>query len=310
MAGHENLSSNKNLNNSQILAESLLNLVDNHSESVDKVLDGNICETQKFVDVLITQISTTSTEAVKAKLSKDSVEKLNGRRDEIIEYCRYKFPNFSKDKPLRRITRSGGKSANEKLASDIVALVKYCCSGETAAEINDMFKKSSSAHPEMSFISSQGQKTMGCTDIDQFKTLAENLDIKLCRLRENFDQTVTCLKDEISQLRSDLCAEQANIQALESELATFKGNCKSVLENTKAKPKSYENELNKYEENKAAYESNFQKIAKDLEKLRKETKEIGKVKSISKNPLVTSIENHHLRLIKIDAHKLQVQMQI
>ena len=127
---HKNLSSNKNLNNSQILAESLLNLVDNHSESVDKALDGNICETLKCVDVLITEISTTSTEAIKAKLSKDSVEKLNGRRDEVIEYCRYKFPNFSKDKPLRRITRSGGKSANEKLGSDIVALVKYCCSGE------------------------------------------------------------------------------------------------------------------------------------------------------------------------------------
>ena len=46
----------------------------------------------------------------------------------------------------------------------------------------------------MSFISSQGQKTMGCTDIDQFRNLAENLDIKLCTLREEFDLTVTCLK--------------------------------------------------------------------------------------------------------------------
>ncbi|CAB4021146.1 Hypothetical predicted protein [Paramuricea clavata] len=261
------------------------------SEGTDKVMDGNNGETQKLVEELNTEILTTSTAAVKAKLSKDSSAKLHGKRDKIMEYCRYKFPNFPKDKPLRRITRSGGKSANEKLASDIIALVKYCCSEEITVEINELFKKSSSVHPEMSFSSSQGQKITNCTDIDQFTSLAENLDIKLCTLREDFDQTVTCLKDEISELKSDLCAKQAKIQALESELATFKGNCKSSLENTKAKLESCEIELNKNEENIAKHESNFQKLSKDLEKLRKETKEIGKVKSISKNPLAITIEN-------------------
>ncbi|CAB4042874.1 Hypothetical predicted protein, partial [Paramuricea clavata] len=289
--GHEISSSTQKSNNNLILAQSLINLIDNHSEGTDKVMDGNNGETQKLVEELNTEILTTSTAAVKAKLSKDSSAKLHGKRDKIMEYCRYKFPNFPKDKPLRRITRSGGKSANEKLASDIIALVKYCCSEEITVEINELFKKSSSVHPEMSFSSSQGQKITNCTDIDQFTSLAENLDIKLCTLREDFDQTVTCLKDEISELKSDLCAKQAKIQALESELATFKGNCKSSLENTKAKLESCEIELNKNEENIAKHESNFQKLSKDLEKLRKETKEIGKVKSISKNPLAITIEN-------------------
>jgi uncharacterized small protein (DUF1192 family) len=288
--GHEIPSSTQKSINSQVLAESLLNLIDNHSDKADKVMDGNNGETQKFIEVLNTEILTTSTAAVKVKLSKDSSVKLHGKRDKIMEYCRYKFPNFPKDKPLRRITRSGGKSANEKLASDIIALVKYCCSEEMTVEINDMFKKSSSVHPETSFISSQGQKITNCTDIDQFMSLAENLDIKLCTLREDFDQTVACLKEEISELKSDLCEKQAKIQALESELATFKGNCKSSLENTKAKLESCEVELNKNEENIAKHESNLQKLSKDLEKLRKETKEIGKVKSISKNPLARTIE--------------------
>jgi chromosome segregation ATPase len=161
--------------------------------------------------------------------------------------------------------------------------VKYCCSEEITDEINELFKKSSSVHPGMSFSGSQGQKITNCTDINQFTSLAENSDIKLCTLREDFDQTVIRLKDEISELKSDLCVKQAKIQAPESELATFKGNCKSSLENTKAKLESCEIELNKNGKNIEKHERNFQKLSKDLEKLRKETKEIGKVKSISDN---------------------------
>lgn len=310
MADRENLSSTVKANNGQILAESLLNLVDNHSESSDKGLDGNNREMQQFVEVLHKEILTTSTEAVKVKLSKDSMVKLHGKREKIMGYCRYKFPNFPKDKPLGRITRSGGKSANEKLASDIIALVKYCCSGEMTIEINDMFKKSSSAYTETSFLSSQGQKMVNCTDMDQFMSLAENLDIKLSTLREDFDQTVIYLKDEISELKSDLCVKQAKVHALESELATFKGNCRSVLDNTKVKLELCEIEMNKYEENIAIHESNFQKLSKDLEKLRKETKEIGKANSINKTPLATTIEippsethkNTHREAVKTNAN--------
>ena len=60
----------------------------------------------------------------------------------MIEYCKHKFPTFPKDKPLCRITCTGGKSANDKLASELVALVKYCCSGEMSVNIHDMFLKS------------------------------------------------------------------------------------------------------------------------------------------------------------------------
>ena len=193
----------------------------------------------------------------------------------MIEYCKYKFPSFPKDKPLRRITRTGGKSANDKLASDLVALVKYCCSGEMSVEIRDMFKKSA-ASQETSFISSQSQKSTNGSDMDQFMILTESLDNKLCSLREDFEQTAKCLRDEISELKCNLSGKEAKIAALESELATFKGNYKPSLEKANGKLESFEIEINKHTENIAKYESNFHTLSKDLEKFRKETKAIVK----------------------------------
>ncbi|CAB4043616.1 Hypothetical predicted protein, partial [Paramuricea clavata] len=85
--GHEISSSTQKSNNNLILAQSLINLIDNHSEGTDKVMDGNNGETQKLVEELNTEILTTLTAPVKAKLSKDSSAKLHGKRDKIMEYC-------------------------------------------------------------------------------------------------------------------------------------------------------------------------------------------------------------------------------
>ena len=142
-------------------------------------------------------------------------------------------------------------------------------------EVHDMFKKSSVA-PETSFISSQSKKSTDCSDMDQFMSLAENLDSKLCSLKEDFEQTVRCLRDEISELKRDLCVKQAKIVALESELATFKGNCKSNLEKANGKLESFQLEISKQGKNMTKYESNFHKLSKDLEKVRNETKAIVK----------------------------------
>ena len=142
-----------------------------------------------------------------------------------------------------------------------------------SVEIHDMFKKSSVTQ-KTSFISSQSQKTTNCSDIDQFLSLAKNLDSKLCSLKEDFEQTVKCLRDEISELKSDVCVKQAKIVALESELATFKGNCKSNLEKLDGKFESLEIKITKHGENIAKYEKNVHKLSKDFEKLKKETKAI------------------------------------
>jgi predicted RNase H-like nuclease (RuvC/YqgF family) len=112
--------------------------------------------------------------------------------------------------------------------------------------------------------------------------LAENLDIKLTKLREDFDQSVSSLVKEVSELKSNLGGKQAKIRALESELATFKGNYKSAIENTKGKLESCEIEQNRHAENLKIHDCNIQKLFKDLDKYRKETKATGKKQSISK----------------------------
>jgi hypothetical protein len=78
---------------------------------------------------------------VKQKLLKYSSLNLNNMRTGIIELCKHKFPQFPRSKPFRRLNRQGGRSATEKLAMDILNVVKFCSSGEVTSEINDIFSK-------------------------------------------------------------------------------------------------------------------------------------------------------------------------
>ena len=194
----ENASSAEVRNNSQILAESLLLMAENDLESfivtdnrndqeVEARSERNFDEIQKFINDLERDIAATSTETVKAKLVKDYPGKLNSKRDKIADFCKRKFVDFPKEKLLRRISRSGGKSANEKLAGDIIELVKFCLSREITDEFKDMFKKSS-ASCESASANSQDSRTQDSSEIDKFIAMAENLDIKLTKQREDFDQ--------------------------------------------------------------------------------------------------------------------------
>ena len=298
--GRENASSAEVRNNSQILAESLLLMAENDLESfivtdnrndqeVEARSERNFDEIQKFINDLERDIAATSTETVKAKLVKDYPGKLNSKRDKIADFCKRKFVDFTKEKLLRRISRSGGKSANEKLVGDIIELVKFCLSREITDEFKDMFKKSS-ASCESASANSQDSRTQDSSEIDKFIAMAENLDIKLTKQREDFDQLVSSLVKEVSELKSNLGEKQAKIRALESELATFKGNYKSAIENTKGKLESCEIEQNKHAENLKIHDCNIQKLFKDLDKYRKETKATSKKQSISKGPLATTSE--------------------
>ncbi len=89
-----------------------------------------------------------------------------------------------------------------------------------------MFKKSSANCESASASSQDSVRAKNSSEIDKFIAMAENLDIKLTKLREDFDQSVSSLVKEVSQLKSNLGGKQAKIRALELELATFKGNYK------------------------------------------------------------------------------------
>ncbi len=86
-----------------------------------------------------------------------------------------------------------GKTANEKLAGDIIELVKFCLSREITDEFKDMFKKSSANCESASASSQDSVRAQNCSEINKFIAMAENLDIKLTKLREDFDQSVSSL---------------------------------------------------------------------------------------------------------------------
>ena len=86
---------------------------------------------------------------------------------------------------------------------------------------------------------------------------------------------------EVSELKLDLLEKQAKIQALETELATLKGNYRSNVENTRGKFESFELEMNKQTEGQKLHEYNLQKIIKDLDRHRKVTRDAEKKHSIT-----------------------------
>ena len=65
--GRQNKSSAQMTNSSQILAESLTNLVESRSENVIEFLDGNYCEIQKYIEELTSEILKLSTAAIQVK---------------------------------------------------------------------------------------------------------------------------------------------------------------------------------------------------------------------------------------------------
>jgi hypothetical protein len=114
-----------------------------YEDFVKAIKAGNIEVTDilKYVNIIERDILDTSTEEVKQKLLKYSSLNLNNMRTGIIELCKHKFPQFPRSKPFRRLNRQGGRSATEKLAMDILNVVKFCSSGEVTSEINDIFSK-------------------------------------------------------------------------------------------------------------------------------------------------------------------------
>ena len=73
---HANVSSVQKANSSQLLAESLSNLVESYSDNSIESFDGNYGEIQKYIEGISTEIARSSTAVVQAKLCKDTTGKL------------------------------------------------------------------------------------------------------------------------------------------------------------------------------------------------------------------------------------------
>ena len=90
------------------------------------------CEILKFIEDTERDIAAKSTEHVKPKgiLTRDKKANLYKRREKILDYCKSEIIECPKEKLVRRLNRTGGRSANEKLACDIIALVNFYSSRE------------------------------------------------------------------------------------------------------------------------------------------------------------------------------------
>ncbi|CAB4009797.1 Hypothetical predicted protein [Paramuricea clavata] len=273
--GHEILSSARLRGNSRLLAETLSQLgSDDWGNISDISLVENVanegqnsdedCEILKFIEDTERDIAAKSTQYVKGILTRDKTANLYKRREKILDYCKSKIIECPKEKLVRRLNRTGGRSANEKLACDIIALVNFYSSREITAEFNDMFRKPLCDNTQDIL------KSLDKEETKQLMTFIENFDVKVSELREDFDQTVSQFKTEISDLKANLCEKQAKIRSLESELASFRGNYKANLEETRGKLENYEMKLVGQAENVIKLEQKTDKICKDLERIKKQ----------------------------------------
>ena len=137
--GPGNNGSAKGRGNSRVLAESMSNLLINDS-GVNN-LDFCTEDISKYVENLNSEIAKTSSDAVIQKLTEDTSQKLNHIRDRLHSYCMSQWPECPKENLSRRITRTGGRTVVEKLATDITILAKFGSSGEQSQELVDIFQK-------------------------------------------------------------------------------------------------------------------------------------------------------------------------
>ena len=127
------------------LAESLSNFANDDTSKIGELIgstgrltEGSLTNEEekvlRFIKEIEREFVVTSLADTKSILSKQKQSELNARRDELIDYCKHNFIDFPKDKPIRRVTRSG-KTANEKLSCDIIALVNFALTRRIASYI-------------------------------------------------------------------------------------------------------------------------------------------------------------------------------
>ena len=79
-----------------------------------------------FVEDLVTQLRSTSSDSIISQLVTEYLENLTRLRDDVLKTARSKWTSSCpKGKLMRRITQSGGATASEKLGQDIVLLAKF-----------------------------------------------------------------------------------------------------------------------------------------------------------------------------------------
>ncbi len=104
---------------------------------------------------------------------------------------------------MRRITRTGGTSASEKLAQDIVLLVKFYECGEATRELKDIFHKVRITD----FSHALGHASENASEqinLKKLLTIIEDLEAKFAESEVEHKVEIDKLKEELSHIQLNL----------------------------------------------------------------------------------------------------------
>lgn len=307
--GHANHGSACTRDNSRNLPVSLSNLIASDSESATRgsIIETEHEETVKSLNELIRDLATTSSEAVIQKMAKDGVNMLNNLRDNMLAYCVAKWPECPKEKLCRRITRTGGKTAAMKLASDIIVLAKYGSRGELTDDLVELFQKQSQrgagnvlSSLSASLCESSQATAERLTLTTNIQAMLEEMDLKLCEAKENYQQSLADMSTEIVHLKQRLLEKESNIAALQSEVASIKSRYKTDYQILRTNYEDCKLEVGLLRENQMKLEQKYANSKKDGDRRRtrsSKNQERTKESDDNRRPSAPSVNNGSDRTI-------------
>ena len=121
---------------------------------------------------------------------------------------------------MRRITRSGGTTASEKLAQDIVLLVKFYECGEVSLGLTDIFQKV--RNTELSYVlDRENDSNVEQPTLKKVLEMLEELEAKFLESSIQHKAEIEKLKDKLSSVQSVIAEKNTKIIALETEISSM-----------------------------------------------------------------------------------------
>ena len=173
-----------------------------------------------FVNDLINILQSKSSEAVIRHLVMKYASNLVGLRDKVLQVVQSKWSSCPKGKLIRRITRSGGTTASEKLAQDIVLLVKFYECSEVSQGLMDIFQKV--RNTELSYVlGCENDNNVEQPTLKKVFEILEELEAKFFESSIQHKGEIDKLKDELSGVQSVIAEKNTKIIALETEISSM-----------------------------------------------------------------------------------------
>ena len=197
-----------------------------------------------FINDLINILQSKSSEAVIRHLVAKHASNLVGLRDKVLQVVQFKWSSCPKGKLMRRITRSGGTTASEKLAQDIVLLVKFYECGEVNQGLMDIFQKV--RNTELSYVlDRENDNNVGQPTLKKVLEMLEELEAKFVESSIQHKAEIDKLKDELCSVQSVIAEKNTKIIALETEISSMRANCRTSKDLLNSKCESICDEMEK-----------------------------------------------------------------